>query len=168
MELNAFLDAADHGQLDALNAGLATGLDVNSADGGGWTALLTASRAGQFDAVRLLLDNGAEAGAERPGGFGALHLIIEAAKDGLTPAHLRIVDALLKAGADPNQVTEEGRQSPVRNAAALGLGALLQLLVLAPGVDVDQRDKEKTTALYAAADGSTCSYPNDCAQETLC
>ena len=56
MELNAFLDAADHGELDALSAGLAAGVNVNSVDGGGWTALLTASRAGQFDAVRLLLD----------------------------------------------------------------------------------------------------------------
>jgi ankyrin repeat protein len=155
LELNAFLDAADHGRLDDLRAGLAAGLDVNAADTAGWTALLTAVRATQLPAVQLLLEAGADVHVQRAGGFGPLHLLIEAAKAGCTPEHLQILGALLGAGADPNQQTSKGGQSPVRNAAALGLGAILQLLVLADGVDLERRDTEKATPLYAAADGGS-------------
>jgi len=154
LTLNSFLNAADHGDLDKLKTALASGLGVDDVDAQGWTALLTATRAGQLAAVQLLLDSGAAPTVERPGGFGPLHLLIEAAKSGLQPDHLRIADALLLGGASPNQQTKKGKQTPVRNAAALGLGPLLQLL-LANGGDVDLRDKEKATPLYAAADAGS-------------
>jgi ankyrin repeat protein len=157
LTLNGFLDAADKGDLAALQTGIDSGLDVNAKDSGGWTALLTAARAGQFEAVALLLDQGADAQAERPGGFGPLHLTLEAAKAGLEAEHLRIADALIAAGADPNQATTTGKQTPVRNAAALGLGPFLQVLLAAPGVDIDAPDKDKQTPLYAAADAGATS-----------
>lgn len=152
MTLNSFLDAADHGDLAKLRTGLASGLGVDDTDANGWTALLTAARAGQLAAVQLLLDAGADPALERPGGFGPLHLLIEAAKSGLQPDHLRIAEALLGAGASPNQQTRKGKQTPLRNAAALGLSPLLRLFLAADG-DVDLRDKNKATPLYAAADG---------------
>ena len=121
MTLDALLDAADHGRLDELTTHLDAGVGVNSADGGGWTALLTAARAVQKDAVVLLLERGADADALRPGGYGALHLVEQAAsEDGLSPAHAAVVALLLDAGIDPNQQTAKLEQSPVRNAAALG------------------------------------------------
>jgi ankyrin repeat protein len=152
LNLNSFLDAADHGDLGKLRTGLASGLGVNDVDAQGWTALLTAARAGQLEAVQFLLNAGADPSVERPGGFGPLHLLIEAAKSGLQPDHLRIADALLGAGASPDQQTSKGKQTPVRNAAALGLSPMLRLL-LAAQADVDLRDKDKATPLYAAADG---------------
>ncbi len=154
MDLNGFLDAADHGRLDELQAALDAGLDVNAADGGGWTALLTAVRAPQKDAALLLLQSGADVHAARPGGFGALHLLMQSAReDGLQPAHLDIAALLLDGGIDPNQQAGKGKQSAVRNAAALGMAPLLQLLIGSGRADINQRDKAKATPLYAAADG---------------
>ena len=66
MTLNSFLDAADHGDLDKLKTGLASGVSVDDMDAQGWTALLTATRAGQLNAVQLLLDSGASPTVERP------------------------------------------------------------------------------------------------------
>lgn len=157
MTLDAFLDAADQGDLDKLKTGLDSGVSVDDMDAQGWTALLTATRAGQLAAVQLLLDSGASATVERPGGFGPLHLLIAAAKSGLKPEHLRIADALIAAGADPNQATTKGKQTPVRNAAALSLGPFLQVLLAAPDVDIDVPDKDKQTPLYAAADAGASS-----------
>ncbi len=153
MDLPTFLDAADHGQLDALRAGLDAGIDVNAADAGGWTALLTAARAVQKDAVVLLLERGADVHATRAGDFSALHLVEQAAReDGLSPRHLEVAALLLDAGIDPNVLAGKGRQSPVRNAAALGQAPLLQLLIGSGRVDLNLGDKDKATALYAAAD----------------
>jgi ankyrin repeat protein len=67
LTLNSFLDAADHGDLDKLRTGLASGLGVDDVGAQGWTALLTATRAGQLAAVQLLLDAGAAPTVERPG-----------------------------------------------------------------------------------------------------
>ncbi len=154
MTLDALLDAADHGRLDELTAHLDGGVDVNAADGRGWTALLAAARAVQKDSVVLLLERGADVNAVRPGGFGALHLVQQAAiEDGLSDAHLAVAAILLDAGIDPNQQTTKLKQSPVRNAAALGQGPLLQLLIGSGRANLNLRDKAKATPLYAAADG---------------
>jgi ankyrin repeat protein len=155
MTLDALLDAADHGRLDELTAILDAGQDVNAADAGGWTALLGAARAVQKDAVVLLLERGADVNAVRPGGYGALHLVEQAAsEDGLSSVHLAVVAILLDAGIDPNQQTSKLKQSPVRNAAALGQAPLLQLLVDCGRADLNITDKAKATPLYAAADAA--------------
>jgi len=151
LELPAFLSAAERGEVNALQMGLASGIGVDDADPGGWTALLTATRMGQLEVVRFLLGVGADPTVERTGGFGPLHMLIEGARSGLQPDHLGIVNALLGAGADPNQRTRKGGQTPVRNAAAVGLIPVLRSLLVAGG-EVDLRDKDQATPLFVAAD----------------
>jgi hypothetical protein len=102
--------------------------------------------------VRLLLGAGADVAAERPGGFGPLHMLITAAQEEALPVHAEIAAALLDAGADPNQPTRSGKQTPVRNAAALGLVEILQRLLASGRADVDARDKEKATPISVAAE----------------
>ena len=155
MKLPAFLDAADAGLIDALTEALDAGVDINAADPDGWTALLTAVRGTQRDAVILLLQRGADVHATKAGGFGALHLVEQAIRDdGLQPAHLEIAGMLLDGGIDPNVLAGKTKQSPVRNAAALGQAPLLQLLVGSGRADLNLKDKAKATPLYAAADAN--------------
>ena len=153
MTLSSFLDAADAGLVDALTEALDAGQDVNAADPDGWSALLTAVRGNQKDAVLLLLERGADVHATKAGGFGALHLVQQHAREGgLTETHLAIAALLLDAGIDPNVLAGKTKQSPVRNAAALGQAPLLQLLVGSGRADLNLKDKAKATPLYAAAD----------------
>lgn len=153
MDLNALLRAADTGDVEAVEAALDAGVDIDAADGKGWTALLTAARAAQGAVVLALLKRSADVRPTRPGGFGPLHLLIQEARDnGLKPNHLELAALLLDAGADPNQATDGEKQTPVRNAAALGFSPLLKLFLGTARVDLNLRDKGKGTALMRACE----------------
>ncbi len=85
------MSAADKGDLDAANALLDKGADVNEWVYG--TALTAASVRGNTDMVKLLIDRGADVNAMSAGGFSPLGLAAE-------HGHADIVEILIAKGAD--------------------------------------------------------------------
>ncbi len=93
--------AARDGDLRAIRRHLANGVNVDvlvdpNHDAAGTTPLIWAMAGAQVEAVELLLDRGAAPGAKDANGHSALALAVAQADD-------RLLAALLRAGADPNQ-----------------------------------------------------------------
>jgi ankyrin repeat protein len=131
-----FLDAAERGDVETINATLAAGVDVNIPDPRSLpknrTALMHAARGGHLEVVEVLLDAGANPddkdkgmGPSLPGGNTALLLALE-------NKHLHVAKKLLAAGANPD-ATSRGL-TVLGQAAALGDVALVRQ-VLKTGVD---------------------------------
>jgi ankyrin repeat protein len=149
---------------------LAKGADINAMDPGGDTPLCFAAVAGTDDMVKLLIDHGAKADifvaamldmgervkkllhanpdvarATDHSGATALHL---AAGRG----HIKAVQILLAAGADPNSSSGSG-ETPLQAAAYIGRHDVVKLL-LDHGARVDPREHlSGLTALHRAALG---------------
>ena len=65
-----FMQAALHGDIDAVKSCLAKGVDVNVKDEKQHTALKVSAYAGEFEVVKLLLDNGANVNS-KPSDYGS-------------------------------------------------------------------------------------------------
>ena len=82
-----------------LREGLRAGIDANTANPGGETALMTAARTGSLDAVRLLIDRGATVNAkEKERGQTALMWAV-------LENHPEVARLLIEKGADVNAQT---------------------------------------------------------------
>jgi ankyrin repeat protein len=127
---------------------LSRGVDPNTRDGGGFTALHVAAMSCRREAISLLLSRGADLNARD--------------KEGNTPLHYavacdypqRVLPLLLKHGADPNAVNARG-ETPLHIAAGRGRYAVAYLL-LQHGADPNARDAEGNTPLHRAA--ANCRY----------
>lgn len=95
------------------------GANLSLADSNEDTPLHLAVNGGHDGIVRLLLENGADPLAVNALGFSGLHILAEYASLDMTPAHLRIADALIQAGADLMQHDNRGF-TPLVAAAASG------------------------------------------------
>jgi ankyrin repeat protein len=100
----ALLFAARSGDAESARLLVEAGADVNDALPNGMTALVEAAHSGHDDVGILLLDKGADANA-REVGYDALHAAV-------LRGRLRLVQALLAHGADPNLRIAKG--TPVR------------------------------------------------------
>ncbi|MGH9943723.1 MAG: ankyrin repeat domain-containing protein [Pyrinomonadaceae bacterium] len=116
----AFVSAAEAGDVESLKALLAAGVDVNAAAGYGKTALIAASAKGHADIVRRLLDAGADVNASKADGFTAL---ISAVFFG----HEKVVRTLLAHGADVSAADQIGSTAQ-RWASSRGLLEIERLL----------------------------------------
>ena len=127
---------------------LSRGVDPNTRDGDGFTALHAAAMSCQRKTISLLLRRGADLNARD--------------KEGNTPLHYavacdypqRVLPPLLKHGADPNAVNARG-EAPLHIAAGEGRYAVAYLL-LQHGADPNARDAEGNTPLHRAA--ANCRY----------
>ncbi len=90
----ALLQAAQAGNIDAMNAALAAGVDVDARDGQGWTALMHAVNQGYILLVQPLLDAEADPNIRAPDGATALFMAV-------VHGHGEIIPLLIEAGADP-------------------------------------------------------------------
>ena len=138
-------DAAMRQDADAVRALLATGADVNAAQGDGMTGLHWAARHGATEIVRLLLDAGADRGVTtRLGDHTPLHV---ASRAGQAPT----VSMLLDAGAAANARTTTGA-TPLHFAAVAGNVNTLTTL-LDHGADANAREPVwgQTPLMFAAA-----------------
>jgi hypothetical protein len=136
------VSAAFLGDLTAVKA-LADGpVDVNQADGNGYTALQLACTAGRIDCARHLLAKGADVNVKGNGGSTPLHA---AARNGHTAA-LQLLLSIPKV--DVNAVAKDGRTA-LHVAAEHDHNDAAQLLIEA-GVDVERKDRSGQTALQVA------------------
>lgn len=122
--------AADMG--DEVKTTVEYGVDVNSVDGGGNTALLLAAQFGAVSALRLLLHAGAN--VDRPNAEGATPLYYAAKK-----GEDECVSILLKAGAAKESRIHSSKLTPFLVAVKHGQTKCASLLVEA-GSDVTACD----------------------------
>ena len=138
-------DAAMTGDSEMVRSLLREAVDVNSAQGDGMTALHWAALNDDAELAQLLLYAGANTGATtRLGGYTPLFL---ASKSG----HARVVNVLLKAGADPKQAASGGVTS-LMMAASSGDAESVTLLVEAGAVvNAAETGRGQTPLIFAAA-----------------
>ena len=120
-----------------------SGADVNACNENGGTPLMHAAVSGDLDIVALLLDSGA--GVNAQAGNGWTPLALAAAK-----GHAQVVHQLLKSGADVN-LTDVFGWSALMHATEQKRLTVVQLLAAQPGIQIDARSVNGTTALHRAA-----------------
>ena len=132
--------AAAVGDSAAVERLLLLGLNIDSRDEKGATALLRASGGGHAACAGLLLQRGANAALPAASGATCLSAAI-------SMRHRPVVERLLDFGADPDQPLP-GAVTPLMVAAALGLADMVELL-LARGAHAALRDEQGNHALHA-------------------
>ncbi|MEO6445078.1 MAG: ankyrin repeat domain-containing protein [Gemmatimonadaceae bacterium] len=140
-------DAAMRQDVAEVRRLLASGADVNAAQGDGMTALHWSARHGDAAVVTLLLRARANVrAATRIGAYTALHVASEV---GSAP----VVTALLKAGADARAVTTNGVTA--LHLAAMSGSADAVSALLAAGAEINARESGwgQTPLMLAAARG---------------
>lgn len=115
--------------------------NVNEQDAKGNTALLRAAAGGSAEQLEKLLEGGAGANLANALKMTPLHV---------AAADARKVGALLKAKADPNAVSQQGRTPLLVAASVAGALESVQLLAAA-GADLKAVDRNGVTALSMAA-----------------
>jgi ankyrin repeat protein len=144
-ERSPLADAAERGDAKAISTLLKQGVDVNSAQGDGMTALHWAAMNGDAQLATTLLKAGANPkSVTRINGYTPLML---AARQGKSAA----VEALLIGGSDA-QATSDNGVTPLMFAAASGDVASVEALA-ARNVDLNAREDVRglNAAMFAAA-----------------
>jgi hypothetical protein len=117
----ALYEAAEEGDLDAINALLNAGANVNCTIPGDGSPLIGAARKGRLEAVRLLLDRGANPNLSVRGDGNPL---IMAARDG----HVDVVALLLDRGALIDEMVPEDENALIQ-ASERGRLEVVKLLI---------------------------------------
>lgn len=138
--LNQFLRAVNDGNLQAATALLNQGLEPDTADANGNTALMIASRLGHKAVVALLIERKVNVAKRSPFGDTAVNL---AALGG----HVEIVRMLLDHGAELNPATG---WSPLQYAAFENRAEMVKFLIQ-KGAQKDALAPNGYTALMLAA-----------------
>lgn len=126
----ALCDAAADGDLRRVKRMLLEGVDPDSADEDGTTALMASAFAAQTAIVRFLLDAGADPNTQDVSGLSPLmNAVIASGEmdlDGADRLFAEIVEILLDAGADPDLEDQDGLTAR-DHAEAYDLHLLLEL-----------------------------------------
>lgn len=112
---SAYLYAGARGHLEILKMTLAYGADLKSTNRYGGTALIPAAERGHVATVQTLIEAGVDVDHVNKLGWTALLEAIILGDGG--DRHRQIVDALLKAGANPNLADGDG-VTPLQHARA--------------------------------------------------
>lgn len=111
--------AAEAGAEEMIALLLLAGADVGRSDGHGDTPLHLAVGKGFDPAARALLEAGADPNVRNDKGCNCLHQLADLFLTDMTPAHLRLANALLAAGGDLEALDHRGL-NPLVAAAATG------------------------------------------------
>ena len=139
----AFREAAFTGDLTTVKDAVEKGIDINTADENGTTALMLAAYEGKEQVVEYLLEQSPQ--VDRRDKLQRTALFY--ASSGEYPG---VVDKLLKAGANANTVDNQERWSPLMMAAAEGNIKVVRLL-LKHGANRELADIDGETARHFAA-----------------
>lgn len=139
------IQAAEEGELEAVQRLLQRGAEVDACDDCRWTAMMRAAMNGHTPVVQLLLDHGADINARDKGGYTALMV---AAANG----YIDTVQLLLARGAEVNVQDKDMSWSALLWAAKEGEADVVRLLLVA-GAAPELRDKEGMSALDWAERG---------------
>lgn len=139
------IDAVKRSDLQAVEALLKEGVDVNAREGDGATALHWAAHQDDRAMVERLVRAGA--GVQAANDLGVTPLLLAC-----TNGSAAVVDVLLAAGAKPN-ATAEGRETPLMVASWTGNVEVVQRL-LAAGADVNAKEgsRQQTALMWAASE----------------
>jgi len=116
----AFLKEVRAGNRDHVELFIKAGMDSNTADKDGSSALMVASEKGDLPMAELLLENGADVNAKNVDGYTAL---MYAAYKG----NIHIAELLIKHNADVNARDNDG-WTALRYASVQGRSDVLELL----------------------------------------
>lgn len=138
------IDAAKSGDLALLRELVTEGVDIDTQQGDGATALHHAAHRDNVEAARLLITAGATVGITNE--LGATPLWLAARNGSSTMASL-----LLDAGANPNASLQMG-ETPLMTAARAGdLETVTLLLDHGADVNAAEHERQQTSLMWAAA-----------------
>jgi hypothetical protein len=140
-ELHDLMHAATTGKTDKLKLLIAGGMDPNTVDSTGLTALMAASYSGQLKALELLLEAGVSLDAQDASGFTALMFACNRGQ--LSCAH-----CLIENGASVHAVDNDD-STPIMFCAQHGYDELVRLL-LEKGADPAVKGKHGLSAIDLA------------------
>jgi ankyrin repeat protein len=139
----ALVEAAEKGDVDRLQQLLERGVDINSAQENGWTALMAAAAHGQTAAIELLLTRGADPNRTDSVGNTALHHAVCGNKDA-------ILRALLDRGVDVNARTQTGYTALHLAVQDRRVRAVRRLIAAGANVNAQTTDQWALTPLKQA------------------
>lgn len=125
---SAYLYAGARGHLEILKMTLSHGADLRSTNRYGGTALIPAAERGHVETVRTLIEAGVDVDHVNRLDWTALLEAIILGNGG--EQHQRIVELLVKAGADVNLADGKG-ETPLQHARSRGYAAIEKILVAA-------------------------------------
>jgi ankyrin repeat protein len=138
-------DAAMHGDKEGVRLLLKQAVDVDAAQGDGMTALHWAAMRGDAEMAQMLMYAGANIKATTR--IGAYTPIFLASQNG----HAAVIEALLRAGADPKSA-DAGGATPLMVAAASGhIDAVKTILDHGADVNAKEAVRGETAVMFAAA-----------------
>jgi len=145
---NELISAAENGKLNRVRALLKRGDDVNARAKSGHTALMLAAVAGHLEVVKALLNAGADANVRGYSFHSGEYLTLMSAMDRCNKDWLKILDAMIAAGAEVNP--KEGfSRSPLMYAITRYDPVLVKTLI-ERGADVNLKNELGTTPLMTA------------------
>ena len=153
VNMPAYFDAALNGGIEVVQKAIEDGVDIESRNENGYTALMLAGYNGHSHIIKLLIENGAVIDAVD--GLNRTALMF-ASTGPFAPA----VEVLINAGADVNAIDSHENWTPVMFAAGEGQLEVIKLLV-ANGADLSKVDTDGESALdFANANGhsETANY----------
>jgi ankyrin repeat protein len=140
------VEAAKRADVANVRALLKQGVNVNTAEPDGTTALHWAADRNQLEVMTLLVRAGANVKAANRLGMTPLAVAC-------TTGTGAMVELLLTAGADPNAASAEGETALMTAALAGKVDVIRVLLAHGADVNVDEKWKGQTALMWAAAEG---------------
>ena len=143
---NLFFYAIEKGDIKQVENILDEGLDVESTDRNGWTAMIRAAEEGQLDVVELLLRQGADPAHGKRGQLLPIHFAAEF-------GHLNIVKILLSSGGSQLNPRDYIGETPLHKAVRLSREDVAEYLLAQKGIEPDPEDRDGWRPLMIAVAG---------------